>query len=34
MHLAKPRVDIGLNTNVLEPMLAFPWIMFCRSGRG
>jgi predicted enzyme related to lactoylglutathione lyase len=23
MDLAKPRVDIGLNTNVLEPMLAF-----------
>lgn len=23
MQLAKPRVDIGLNTNVLEPMLAF-----------
>src|SRR5581483_7726647 len=23
MHLAKPRVDFGLNTNNLEPMLAF-----------
>ena len=23
MHLAKPRIDIGLNTNTLEPMLEF-----------